>query len=321
MADDVVVRAEGLVKVYGGRRVVDGLSLEVATGEIVGLIGANGAGKTTAVECLQGLCRPDAGRMSVFGQDPLADADRLRGLVGSQLQRAGLPDRLRVGEAVALFGDRDGSDLLERFGLVDRRRSPFVSLSGGERQRLFLVLALVNRPRLVFLDELTQGLDPAARGGVWRAVDELRREGTTVVLVTHDLGEAEALCDRVVAIRAGRVLDEGTPAALVDRHGCGVTITFTVPETVRPEELASVAGVDGVAVQAGKATVTGSREAIARVGALLVVSGTIPVDLSVRIPDLEDALVELLEGDAMPQRLNDEPQTRAGDCELIGAMR
>jgi ABC-2 type transport system ATP-binding protein len=168
MDDDVVVRVEGLVKVYARRRVVNGLSLEVSAGEIVGLIGANGAGKTTTVECLQGLCRPDAGSMSVFCLDPLVDADRLRGLVGSQLQSAGLPDRLRVGEAVFLFAGRSGGDLLERFGLAERCRAPFVSLSGGERQRLFLVLASVNQPRLVFLDELTQGLDPAARAGCGR---------------------------------------------------------------------------------------------------------------------------------------------------------
>lgn len=320
MDDDVVVRVEGLVKVYGGRRVVDGLSLEVSAGEIVGLIGANGAGKTTTVECLQGLRRPDAGKMSVFGLDPLADADRLRGLVGSQLQSAGLPDRLRVGEAVWLFGGRDGRDLLERFGLAERRRSPFVSLSGGERQRLFLVLALVNRPRLVFLDELTQGLDPAARGGVWVAVEELRREGTTVVLVTHDLAEAEALCDRVVAMRAGRVLDEGRPAELVDRHGRRVTVTFTLPEEVRPEEFKTLAGVDDVAVQAGKVTVTGAREAIARVGALLVGSGTVPADLSVQVPRLEDALVDLLEGRTPTRRPLDDGPAPGLDHELIGAI-
>jgi ABC-2 type transport system ATP-binding protein len=320
MGDDVV-RVEGLVKVYGGRRVVDGLNLEVSAGEIVGLIGANGAGKTTTVECLQGLRRPDAGRMRVFGLDPLLEADGLRKLVGSQLQSAGLPDRIRVAEAVWLFGGRDGTDLLERFGLAERRHSPFVSLSGGERQRLFLVLALVNRPRLVFLDELTQGLDPAARGGAWGSIDELRREGTTVVLVTHDLDEAEALCDRVVAMRAGRVLDEGTPAALIDRHGRRVTITFTVPEEVRPEALEALTGVEGVAVQARQATVTGTREAIAHVGALLVALGSVPADLSVRVPRLEDALVDLLEGVATNGSTNRELQTARADNELMGAMR
>ncbi len=321
MCDDVVVRVEGLVKFYGSRRVVDGLSFEVSAGEIVGLIGANGAGKTTTVECLQGLRQPDAGKISVFGLDPKVALDGLRGLVGSQLQSAGLPDRLRVGEAVWLFGGRDDPDLLERFGLAERRHSAFASLSGGERQRLFLALALVNRPRLVFLDELTQGLDPAACGGVWGAIDELRHEGTTVVLVTHDLSEAEALCDRVVAMRAGRVLDEGSPSALVNRHGRKVTITFTVPEEVSPEEFETLPGVDGLAFRAGHATVTGNREAIAQVGARLVASGSVPVDLSVRVPRLADALVNLLNGATTGGCTNDELQTTHAYHELMGASR
>src|ERR1700683_5683271 len=217
MSEPDVVTVRGLRKSYRGRVVVDDLDLDVPAGKIVGLIGANGAGKTTTVECIQGLRRPDAGTLRVFGLDPLADAGRLRGLVGSQLQSSGLPDRLRVGEAVQLFSGRDGAGLLEQFGLAERRRSPFAVLSGGERQRLFLVLAVVNRPRLVILDELTQGLDPAARRGVWAAIDELRGAGTTVLLVTHELDEAEELCGRGVAARAGRILDPGRPARAVGR--------------------------------------------------------------------------------------------------------
>jgi ABC-2 type transport system ATP-binding protein len=319
MSDDRVVSVRGLVKAYGNRRVVDGLDLDVAAGEIVGLIGANGAGKTTTVECIQGLRRPDAGTLRVFGLDPLADAGRLRGLIGSQLQSSGLPDRLRVGEAVQLFSGRDGADLLEQFGLAERRRSPFAALSGGERQRLFLVLAVVNRPRLVILDELTQGLDPAARRGVWAAIDELRGAGTTVLLVTHELDEAEELCDRVVAMRAGRVLDSGTPAELVDRHGSSATITFTLPGGLPPEALAGLPNVNGVRMQAGKATVTGHRPAIAEVGALLMRAGPVPADLSVRVPRLEDALVDLLETAAGPGYSESRPN--GPERELIGAAR
>jgi ABC-2 type transport system ATP-binding protein len=319
MNDDQVVSVRGLVKAYGNRRVVDGLDLDVAAGEIVGLIGANGAGKTTTVECIQGLRRPDAGRLRVFGLDPLADAGRLRGLVGSQLQSSGLPDRLRVAEAVQLFSGRDGQDLLEQFGLAERRRAPFASLSGGERQRLFLVLAVVNRPRLVILDELTQGLDPAARRGVWAAIDELRGAGTTVLLVTHELDEAEELCDRVVAMRAGRVLDSGTPAELVDRYGRSATITFTMPGGLHPEALAGLPNVDSVRVQAGKATVTGHRAAIAEVGALLVQARPVPADLSVRVPRLEDALVDLLEAAAGAG--DGEPRAQRPEQELMGATR
>jgi ABC-2 type transport system ATP-binding protein len=319
MNDDRVVSVRGLVKAYGNRKVVDGLDLDVAAGEIVGLIGANGAGKTTTVECVQGLRRPDAGALRVFGLDPLADAGRLRRLVGSQLQSSGLPDRLRVAEAVQLFSGGDGDGLLERFGLAGRRSSPFASLSGGERQRLFLVLAVVNRPRLVILDELTQGLDPAARRSVWAAIGELRGEGTTVLLVTHELDEAEELCDRVVAMRAGRVLDSGTPAELVDRHGRSTTITFTLPGGLQPGALAGLPGVGGVRVQAGRATVTGHRAAIAEVGALLVQAGPVPGDLAVRVPRLEDALVGLLEAADGPG--DTEPQARRPEHELIGTTR
>ena len=207
-----VVTVRGLRKAYGSTVVVDGLDLDVPAGEIVGLIGANGAGKTTTVECIQGLRKPDAGTIRVLGCDPATQAETLRPMIGSQLQDSALPDRLRVAEAVELFSTRqarDGGELLEQFGLARRRRAAFGSLSGGERQRLFLVLALLNRPRLVILDELTQGLDPAGRRDVWAAVRQLHDEGITVLLVTHEMDEAEALCGQVVVMRAGRVLDAG----------------------------------------------------------------------------------------------------------------
>ena len=213
--------------------VVDGLDLDVPAGEIVGLIGANGAGKTTTVECIQGLRKPDSGQLRVLGFDPVTQAGQLRPLVGSQLQDSALPDRLRVAEALDLFSTpraRDGAELLEQFGLAQRRRSVFSSLSGGERQRLFLVLALLNRPQLVILDELTQGLDPAARRNVWAAVRQLNDEGTTVLLVTHEMDEAEALCGRVVVMRAGHVIDAGAPADLVERHASMAVIRFSMPD-------------------------------------------------------------------------------------------
>lgn len=306
---DLAVTVRGLRKSYGGRAVVDGLDLDVPAGQVVGLIGANGAGKTTTVECLQGLRRPDAGEMRVLGLDPRRDAARLRRLVGSQLQSSALPDRLRVREAVALFaeaGSRDpatgsarrGDDLLAQFGLAERRRSPFAGLSGGEQQRLFLVLALLNRPRLVILDELTQGLDPAARREVWSAVAQLRDEGTTVLLVTHELAEAEALCDHVVAMRSGRVLDAGSPAELVARHAARATTAFTLPGAA--DALAAVRALPGVrtaTAQGDLVTVEGDRRSIAHVGAWLVARGpdVVPADLRVDVPDLESALLTLLD--------------------------
>jgi ABC-2 type transport system ATP-binding protein len=317
MSEIDVVRVRGLFKRYGRRLVVDGLDLEVARGEVVGLVGANGAGKTTTVECILGLRRPDGGSLRVLGLDPVNDAARLRGLVGSQPQSAGLPDRLRVGEAVRLFSGRGSEELLEQFGLFERRRSAFASLSGGERQRLFLVLALVNRPPLVILDELTQGLDPAARRSVWTAIEQLRTDGTTVLLVTHELDEAEQLCDRVVAMRAGRVLDSGTPAELVDRYGSSATISFTLSADHDLEMLPRLdllPGVSHVRERAGKVTVTGGRAAIAHVSASLVGTGWVPSDLSARVPSLEDALLSLLERDS-------DQITDIGEPALIGATR
>jgi ABC-2 type transport system ATP-binding protein len=317
MSEIDVVTVHGLVKSYGRRLVVDGLDLQVARGEIVGLIGANGAGKTTTVECIQGLRRPDGGSLRVLGLDPVTDADRLRGLVGSQLQSAGLPDRLRVGEAVRLFSGRGSEELLEQFGLFERRRSAFASLSGGERQRLFLVLALVNRPPLVILDELTQGLDPAARRDVWAAIEQLRTDGTTVLLVTHALDEAEQLCDRVVAMRAGRVLAAGSPAQLVDRYGRSATVSFTLSDDqglAMLSRLRLLPGVSEVREQAGKVRVSGTRAAVAHIGAELVAAGWVPPDLAARVPSLEDALLGLLERDSDSILDLEEPG-------LIGATR
>jgi ABC-2 type transport system ATP-binding protein len=305
-----VVAVRGLTKVYDGRTVVDHLDLTVHAGEVLGLIGANGAGKTTTVEILQGLRRQDSGEVRVLGLDPVRNADRLRQQVGSQLQSSGLPDRLRVSEAVDLFSGRratDGDRLLGQFGLAHRRRSPFAGLSGGERQRLFLVLALLNRPRLVILDELTQGLDPAARRDVWSAVSQLRDAGTTVLLVTHELDEAEGLCDRVVAMRDGQVLDHGTPAELVARHAGEATVRFTLPSdsvAAAAESLQQLNGLPGVATVAhgnDQVAVRGTREVIAHVGGWLVASQRpIPPDLRVEVPDLEAALLTLLDQPAQP---------------------
>jgi ABC-2 type transport system ATP-binding protein len=289
-----VVDVRGLRKRYGSRTVVDGVDLRVEEGEIVGLLGANGAGKTTTVECLQGLRRADGGTVRVLGLDPAVDGAVLRGLVGSQQQDSALPDRLRVGEAVELFrrpGSPDPSGLLAAFGLAGRRKAAFGALSGGQRQRLFLVLALLNRPRLVVLDELTQGLDPAARRDVWDAVRALRDGGGTVLLVTHFMDEAEALCDRVVVLRDGRVVDSGTPEELVDRNAPWATVRFSWPAG---QPWPALPGVREVRRTAGAVELHGDRGMVAQVGAELVRRGRVPADLTVRMPDLEAALVGLL---------------------------
>jgi ABC-2 type transport system ATP-binding protein len=307
MTEHDVVTVRGLRKAYGKRLVVDSLDLAVRAGEVVGLLGANGAGKTTTVECIQGLRKPDAGSLTVLSYNPVTQPAQLRPLLGSQLQDSELPDRLRVAEAIRLFATsdaRNGYELLEQFGLAGRARSVFSSLSGGERQRLFLVLALLNRPRLVILDELTQGLDPAARREVWTAVRRLRDAGTTVLLVTHEVDEAEALCDRVVVMRAGRVIDAGTPAELVKRYARTATVRFALPAlaTAFPDQstalldaLRQLDGVREIERNGVDVTVHGDRRIIAHVCASLVQHGMVPDDLGVHVPSLEDAVLTLLE--------------------------
>ena len=209
-----------LTKRYGHRTVVDDLSLRVAEGEIVGILGPNGAGKTTTVECAEGLRRPDGGSVRVFGIDPYADRRAARALVGAQLQESQLQDKLTVAEAVDLYASfypdpADTGRLLDRLGLTAQRSVRYRKLSGGQKQRLSIALALVGRPRLVVFDELTTGLDPAARRDSWRLVRELRDDGATVLLVTHYADEAERLCDRVALIKAGRLFACGRPADLV----------------------------------------------------------------------------------------------------------
>ncbi len=322
MDETRAVYVRGLRKNYGGRTAVDGVDLDVEAGQIVGLIGSNGAGKTTTVECVQGLRRPDSGMLRIFGLDPHGQYERVRALIGSQLQDSALPDRLRVAEAVSLFGGGDGDGLLETFGLAARRRSAFASLSGGERQRLFLVLALLNRPRLVILDELTQGLDPMARRTVWAAVDRLRQDGIAVLLVTHELDDAQALCDRIVVMNAGRVVDSGSPAELVERHGRRATIGFTVPvgSGWSCGRLAGLPGVDDVELAGDRVTVRGDRGAIAHVGAALVDGGWVPSDLSVQVPTLEDALLSLLQ-DTDPGAARAARESESESDDLVGALR
>jgi ABC-2 type transport system ATP-binding protein len=292
-----------LCKRYGEQTVVDHVDLDVAEGEIVGLLGSNGAGKTTTVECISGLRRPDSGSVRVLGLDPQVDGPKLRSVVGSQLQDSALPDRLRVEEAIDLFrgpqamasgsGPVDG--LLSACGLTEHRRQAFSALSGGQRQRLFLVLALLNRPKLVILDELTQGLDPASRRDVWDAIRSLRDAGTTVLLVTHYMDEAEALCDRVAVMDGGRVLDAGPPAQLVDRHAPWATVRFEGRGSGVPiDALRAIEGVRRVRRLGSQVEVHGDRRMIAHVCASLVGWGKVPDDLTVVMPDLEEAVIDLL---------------------------
>ncbi len=233
---DPVVQVDGLVKRYGDAEVVGGIGFSVLRGELFGMLGTNGAGKTTTVEILQGLRRADAGRVRVLGLDPAEAGDQLRRRTGAQLQSAALPERMRVAEALSLFAalhptPRPTDELVEEWQLGDILRRPFAALSGGERQRLFVALALVGRPELVFLDELTQNLDPMARRRTWDVVRHVRDSGATVVLVTHDVEEAERLCDRIVVMDHGLIVADGSPAAIVDALGGSSTVRFPTPSS------------------------------------------------------------------------------------------
>ena len=232
-----VVIVRSLSKRYGRTVAVADVSLDVNEGEIFGLIGPNGAGKTTTMECVQGSRRADGGTISVLGLDPRRDATALRRRIGVQHQEAQLQKRIKVWEAVDLWAslyDRasvvDRDLLLERLGLAAKRDSWFMNLSGGQKQRLFIALALIHQPELVFLDELTTGLDPQARRAIWELVRDIRARGSTVFLTTHLMEEAERLCDRVAIIEHGRVIEMGTPRELVARHCPERRVVYTTDE-------------------------------------------------------------------------------------------
>lgn len=292
----------GLHKRYGDRQAVDDLNLSVRPGEIFGILGSNGAGKTTSVECAQGIRRADSGRVRVLGRDPISDRSQLRGRVGSQLQDSHLPDRIRVGEAVSLFAnDKTQSEAaIETWQLGDLVKVPFAGLSGGQRQRLFLALALLNDPEIVFLDELTQGLDPNARRSVWKLIETVRDGGATVVLVTHFMEEAEVLCDRVVVMKRGRAVAEGTPTELIERHSSGVHIRFPFDQN-DIAWLEKVPGVRTVTSLGTEVEVTGKSSVIAHVGAGLVARGSVPDSIRVNQPNLEAALLNLIDPNGASQ--------------------
>ncbi len=295
-----VIEVDSLTKRYGSTVAVHDVSFSVEQGEIFALLGPNGSGKTSTVECLQGLRARDGGQVSVLGVDPQREPAKLRHRLGSQLQDSDLPDRIRVGEALELFaslapGSVDWRLLLDQWGLSAQRRTAFASLSGGQRQRLFVALALVSEPEVVFLDELTQGLDPAARRVAWDLIRAIRERGSTVVLVTHYMDEAETLADRVAVIAGGRVTALGTPTELVAGAGAGVVVRFSEPRDVR--WLNGLETVDTVDQQGAAVTVRGHGPVLALVAAALVGRGIVPLDLRVERPTLEDVFLHLTDPD------------------------
>jgi ABC-2 type transport system ATP-binding protein len=296
-APDPVISVAHLQKRYGTTVAVDDVSFEVYDGEIFGLIGPNGAGKTTTVECLQGLRTADRGQLRVLGLDPQTQARALRQQIGSQLQASALPDRLKVREALDLFASFAAHPvspdvLIEQWGLTERRDTAFANLSGGQRQRLFVALAFVNAPKLVFLDELTQGLDPQARRLTWDLIRDIRARGTTVVLVTHFMDEAEQLCDRVAIVDRGRIVALDTPQALIAGLDLPIRVRFS---TTCPDLswLHLIPVVQHLEQRGSQVMVAGTGPILALVAAALVEHGIVPADLRAERPALEDAFLAL----------------------------
>jgi ABC-2 type transport system ATP-binding protein len=292
-----VLRVEHLQKRYGHFVAVDDVSFSVEAGEIFGILGPNGAGKTTTMECLQGLRVADGGELSVLGHDPRREAKLLRRKIGSQLQESALPDRMKVWEALEFFstltsGGPDWESVMEQWGLAEKRDAAFGSLSGGQQQRLFVALAVVNAPELVFLDEMTTGLDPSSRRVAWSLIRQIRDSGATVVLVTHFMDEAENLCDRLAVIADRRVVAIDTPDGLIDRYAGEAEVTFST-DAAEIAFLAQVEGVEGVERTGRRVAVTGHGAVLANVAAALVARGEAPTDLRVRRASLEDAFLRI----------------------------
>lgn len=291
-----VISVEGLRRSYGDVDAVRDVSFAVERGEIFGILGPNGAGKTTTVECLQGLRGRDGGDVEVLGIDPERHPDRLRGLVGSQLQLASLPDRLRVAEAVKFFARAQESRIdieatLATWNLTALRKRAFATLSGGERQRLFLALALLGNPEVVFLDELTAALDPAARRATWQLVRRVRDAGATIILVTHFMEEAEELCDRLAIVDAGEVVAIGTPTELTTGTDAAATrVSFSLNgHDVR--FLDSLAGVRSLSMDSRHVEVIGDSQIAVRVAAALAEREILPSDYRTHHPTLEDVFL------------------------------
>ena len=292
-----IIEVEHLRKIYGPTVAVEDISFEVAEGEIFGLLGPNGAGKTTTVECLQGLRRPDAGRLRVLDLDPQSEGKALRRLIGSQLQDSALPDRIRVWEALDLFSSfmpnsPDWRIIMEQWGLTEKRKSFFSRLSGGQRQRLFVALALVNNPKVVFLDEMTSGLDPAARHTAWDLIRAIRDRGTTVVMVTHFMDEAERLCDRLGIVDSGRLTALDTPQGLIATYAGQVRVIFST-DHAELSWLQSVPNVSRVSRHGPRVEIDGNGPVLARVAAALVERGILPTDLRLEQPSLEDVFLSI----------------------------
>ena len=292
------IEVTNLHKRYGDKVAVHDVSFTVDEGEIFGILGPNGAGKTTTVESIEGLRRPDGGTIRVLGLDPRTDRDRLRRVVGAQLQESQLPEKQTVREALDLYASfyRDPADwrrLAHDLGLDDAMRTRYGKLSGGQKQRLSIALALVGNPRIAVLDELTTGLDPQARRDTWLLIESIRDRGVTVLLVTHFMEEAERLCDRIALIDAGRVVALDTPAGIVGRVAVEQRIRFRPSVALDDRLLAALPEVTDVTRRGDQVVVTGTGNVLHAVTSVLARNQVVALDLRVDRANLDDAFVAL----------------------------
>jgi len=296
---DTVIEVQDLTKKYGSTFAVDHISFQVMQGEIFGMVGPNGAGKTTTIECIEGLRRPDEGTAGIFGMDPIVDRMEIAENIGIQLQESGLPGRLKVGEALSLFAsfyeeNADIEELLNLLGLTEKRNSAFAKLSGGQKQRLFIALALINKPKVVFFDELTTGLDPQARRRMWDLVRQVREQGTTVFLTTHYMEEAERLCDRVLIIDEGLIVALDTPEALIRSLGVEKRLVFTIPDDSSVPPLEEIPVVSRVEKIGDRIVVYGHGERFASTVVRAMEDADLDfLDLRTEQPTLEDVFLNL----------------------------
>lgn len=299
MYSDIAISVQDLRKTYKDVVAVDSISFDVYKGEVLGMVGPNGAGKTTTIECVEGMRRPDGGEISVLGQSVRRQARALRPRIGVQLQAAALPPRMRVWETLDLYTafyprTVDWRVLLERLHLQDKINAPFAKLSGGQKQRLFIALALINDPEIVFLDELTTGLDPHARHAMWDLVREIQGEGKTVFLTTHFMEEAERLCDRVAIVDHGRLVALDKPANLIREHGGDSRVVVSADGDSASDGLANLEGVTRVDRRNGQVVVHGrGARLVARVVMSLAERGCEIHELRTEQPNLEDVFLKL----------------------------
>lgn len=292
------VDVRAVTRQFPGVRALDAVDLSVEEGEIFGLLGPNGSGKTTLFNCLQGLDRPTSGTVSVLGLDPQSDLEALTLRLGVQLQSASAIPRLTVREVLRLFASfypdsLDIDDLLRELRLESKAGSRLERLSGGQRQRVYIALAMVNDPELLFFDELTSAVDPQARLAIWDILRGLRAKGHTIMLTSHSMEEAQALCDRIAIIDAGRIIALGTPVELIARHGGERLLSLAADPSPDPGLLEGIDGVSSVRLAEGHVQIAGSGNFAPAVLSRLADLGSSVTEMTLREPDLEDVFVAL----------------------------